>query len=75
MTDKGKMTQELFEILVDIDEQAENLTDWESNFISSMVERSEHFGFQTFISEKQEAVLRRIHKKSVGDSNIIRRRN
>lgn len=35
-------------------------TDWESNFISDLVDRCEEYGMSTFLSPKQEKILRRI---------------
>jgi hypothetical protein len=39
------------------------LTDWECNFISDMADKFEKWGADTFVSPKQEEIIRRIYEK------------
>jgi hypothetical protein len=57
---------ELDELLRDAVERESRLTEWEYEFVKSTVLRRNRYGDETRISEKQEAVLRRIEKKVYG---------
>ena len=39
------------------------ISEWETSFLSSTIERIDKYGESTFLSEKQEAVLVRIEEK------------
>lgn len=53
-------------ILLEAQENAEPLTDWECDFVADMLERVEQYGRGTRISEKQMEIIDRIDDKLNG---------
>lgn len=51
---------ELVEMLLEIDENGEDLTDWEKEFVSNLVDEE-----VTWFTPKQERQIRRIHEEKV----------
>lgn len=53
--------KELREIVREIDQTGQGLTEWEAEFVGDLVERD-----QRMFSERQETVIRRIHGARLG---------
>lgn len=54
------------EILRDAQENSEELTGWEEEFVADILERVEQYGKRTRISEKQMEIIDRIGNKLYG---------
>jgi hypothetical protein len=54
-------------MLLEIESNGKDLTEWEKEFLSSNVEKAHKYQ-EVRVSEKQQAIIRRIHEQRVGVS-------
>jgi len=63
----GQMTTEQHNLLLDVlaaaDNEGQKLNDWEKGFLSDYEEKLENYGEKAFMSDKQEAVLKKMATK------------
>ncbi len=54
-------------MLLEIESNGKDLTEWEKEFLSNNVEKAHKYP-EVRVSEKQKAIIRRIHEQRVGVS-------
>ena len=54
-------------MLLEIESNGKDLTEWEQEFLSSNIEKAHKYP-EVRVSEKQQAIIRRIHEQRVGVS-------
>lgn len=63
----SEQLSELNDLLTAISGEEGKLSEWERGFVSDQLNRVEKYGQNIYMSPKQWAALRRIHKSVVGD--------